>query len=276
VGRPGLDLSALVELLFVPAGECLAPRPADPDDTAGVYAPLARWIGRRRDAGAEPLIVGVAGGVAAGKTTLAGRLAELLAAGPSSPRVLVVATDGFLRPNAELSAMGLATRKGFPESYDAAALIEALATLKARRPATIPTYSHLTYDVEPGRPVEPADVIVVEGINVLQLPTGGLPLAPSDLLDVAIYLDAAEADLRRWFEERLVALFDAARGEPSSFYHQWSGWEASEIGRFADAVWQEINLPNLRDHIAPSRLRADVVVTHDGDHRVRTVLTRRR
>ena len=62
-------------------------------------------------------------------------------------------------------------RKGFPESYDVAALVDVLRALKAGRPADAPVYSHRTYDRLPGEVhrLEPTtDVVVVEGVNALQ------------------------------------------------------------------------------------------------------------
>ena len=63
-----------------------------------------------------PFIIGVAGSVAVGKSTISRILQALLARWPDHPRVDLVTTDGFLFPNATLEARGLMSRKGFPES----------------------------------------------------------------------------------------------------------------------------------------------------------------
>nr|WP_313787241.1 hypothetical protein [Paenibacillus larvae] len=65
-----------------------------------------------------PFILGIAGSVAAGKSTTARVLQHLLAGFPEYLRVDLVTTDGFLFPNEVLEAKGLLRRKGFPESYD--------------------------------------------------------------------------------------------------------------------------------------------------------------
>ncbi len=70
-----------------------------------------------------PFVVGVAGSVAVGKSTIARLLRELMSRWPGTPRVELVTTDGFLYPNAELERRGLMDRKGFPESYDRRALV---------------------------------------------------------------------------------------------------------------------------------------------------------
>src|SRR6202012_6099688 len=83
-----------------------------------------------------PLIVGVGGSVAVGKSTFAAQLRDAVAAGPAT--VEAVATDGFLFPNAVLNERGLAMRKGFPESYDFDALRAALADVKAGKRVPLP------------------------------------------------------------------------------------------------------------------------------------------
>jgi type I pantothenate kinase len=69
-----------------------------------------------------PFIIGIAGSVAVGKSTTARVLAELLKRWPSSPKVDLVTTDGFLYPNEVLRRENLMDRKGFPESYDVGAV----------------------------------------------------------------------------------------------------------------------------------------------------------
>src|SRR5699024_3533680 len=118
-----------------------------------------------------PYIIGVAGSVAVGKSTTARLLRELMARWPDTPRVQLVTTDGFLHPNAVLEARGMMQRKGFPESYDRRALLRFVADVKAgHEHVEAPVYSHLTYDIlEDERVVvEQPDVLIVEGLNVLQ------------------------------------------------------------------------------------------------------------
>ena len=62
-------------------------------------------------------------------------------------------------------------RKGFPESYDTGALLRFLADIKAgKRNVAAPVYSHLVYDIVPGEEivVDRPDILIVEGLNVLQ------------------------------------------------------------------------------------------------------------
>ena len=114
------------------------------------YLPLAAWVMECEPRLGRPLVVGVTGSVAVGKSVLARLLEALLSRWSGHPRVALVTTDGFLYPNAVLAARGIAHRKGFPESYDMSALRQFLANVVAGEEARAPTYSHLTYDIVPG------------------------------------------------------------------------------------------------------------------------------
>ncbi|TIR43809.1 MAG: type I pantothenate kinase, partial [Mesorhizobium sp.] len=153
-----------------------------------------------------PFIIGIAGSVAVGKSTTARVLKELLARWPSSPKVDLITTDGFLLPNEILRRNNLMERKGFPESYDVGALLRFLSGIKsAQRDVRAPVYSHLTYDVIPGEfvTIDRPDILIFEGINVLQpgkLPKDG-KIVPflSDFFDFAIYIDADEKLIHQWY-----------------------------------------------------------------------------
>lgn len=221
-------------------------------------ADLAQRITAHRQPGAV-LVVGITGSVAVGKTTLARQVAERLPG-----KVEIVSTDGFLKPNAMLEAQGLATRKGFPESYDTAAMAAALAGLKSGA-VSVPAYSHTIYDVDPAaaRVVAGADVVLVEGLGLAPAADGSRP--PLDLL---IYIDADEADIIAWFVGRFMGLWRAAADDPTSFYARFAHMSEAEAEAFALSVWQNINRPNWLDHIARARPVADLVVKKTLDHRL--------
>ena len=254
--------------------------------TSHVEAGLALFRQRGRFLGLSgektPFIIGVAGSVAVGKSTTSRLLRELLARWPSTPRVQLVTTDGFLKPNAQLRAEGLMDRKGFPESYDRAAILTFLDAIKSGAPRVeAPVYSHLVYDRVPGETVavDRPDILIFEGINVLQVsetPPGGVSVPfVSDYFDFSIYIDAQEDHLRRWYIERFMRLRETAFRDPASFFHRYSQLSRDAARAVALDLWERINLRNLHENILPTRLRADLVLHKGEDHKVDGVALRR-
>lgn len=211
-----------------------------------------------------PFVVGVTGSVAAGKSTFASALRESLTASSDALAVELVCTDGFLFDNAMLESRGLTLKKGFPESYDGAALARTLAAVR-EGPAEFPGYSHVTYDVDAGLAlrIERPDVLIVEGLGLHDPAAAGL--------DALIYLDAEEVHLETWFTERFMGLWRAAEHDPGSFYAAFRRMSPEEARGFAGQVWRGINLPNLREHILPARDVADLVVRKGPDHAIEAI-----
>jgi len=227
-----------------------------------------------------PYVIGLAGSVAVGKSTTARLLQALLSRWPDHPHVELVTTDGFLHPNAELERRGILDRKGFPESYDAAALLRFVAAVKSgEREVSAPVYSHLQYDVLPDTRVivRQPDILIVEGLNVLQ--TGSDPedraVFVSDYFDFSIYVDADERDIRRWYVERFRTLRTTAFSDPRSYFHRYAALDDTSADATAEKVWDTINGPNLRENILPTRSRADLILRKGSDHTVEHVRLRR-
>jgi type I pantothenate kinase len=270
----------------------------DLDEVATVYLPLAEllslhvtasrrlWAAQSEFLGNTtakvPFVIAVAGSVAVGKSTTARLLQALLAAAPDTPRVDLVTTDGFLLPNATLEARGLLGRKGFPESYDRRALLRFLADVKSGRPeVSAPLYSHLSYDVlrDERQVVDSPDVLVLEGLNVLQAggrADGRVPeVFLSDFFDFSVYVDAAESDISRWYVERFLALRRTAFSDTAAYFHRFADLTDDQATETARGIWAAVNEPNLRLNIAPTRSRARLVLQKAADHSVRRVLLRK-
>jgi type I pantothenate kinase len=229
-----------------------------------------------------PYIIGVAGSVAAGKSTTARVLRALLGRWANVPKVDLVTTDGFLYPNAVLTREGLMDKKGFPESYDLSALLRFLSDIKAgRRRVRAPIYSHLTYDIVPDQFIEidRPDILIVEGLNVLQ--TGRLPkdgnAVPfvSDFFDFSVYLDADEDVLEDWYIERFLALRRTAFADPRSYFNRYAALSDEAATDKAISIWRRINLANLRENVLPTRPRATLILKKGRDHVVESVALRR-
>ena len=228
-----------------------------------------------------PFVIAVAGSVAVGKSTTARLLRELLRRWPATPKVELVTTDGFLLPNAVLEERGIMERKGFPESYDRAALLGFLKQVKAGAThVSAPVYDHITYDIVPGahQEINHPDILIIEGLNVLQPPRAASNrelLAVSDFFDISIYVDAAAEDIERWYLERIFKLRELAFTKPEAYFYKFAFMPDEEIADYAHDVWSTVNLPNLIENIEPTRSRADIVLRKGSDHTISEVLLRK-
>jgi type I pantothenate kinase len=266
----------------------------DLEEVTDVYLPLSRLLNlyvaqmQSLHASSEnflgqhakrvPFVIGVAGSVAVGKSTVARLLKELLSRWEGTPRVELVTTDGFLYPNAELERRGIMTRKGFPESYDRMALLKFVADVKSGKPeVTAPVYSHLSYDIVEGEKVviHSPDVLIVEGLNVLQAPGSGQDTALSDFFDFKIFVDADTENITDWFLNRFQKLRESAFTNPASYFHRYAEVSYEVALETAKLIWSTINLPNLRENILPTRSRATLVLKKGTNHRVESVLLRK-
>lgn len=268
------------------------------EDVEEIYLPLSRllnlyvaalqklhaassvFLGRKD--GKVPFILGVSGSVAVGKSTTARVLKALLARWPDHPRVDLMTTDGFLLPNSELEARGIMNRKGFPESFDTSGLLNFLAEVKSGKArAEAPVYSHFHYDILPGQKtvVERPDILIVEGLNVLQaarLPRGGeaIPFV-SDFFDFSIFIDADPDVIRDWYLERFMRLRSTAFRDPAAYFHRYASLSHEEAYRRAEGLWRNINLKNLEENILPTRQRAGLILRKSANHRVESVALRK-
>jgi type I pantothenate kinase len=142
-------------------------------------------------------------------------------------------------------------------------------------------YSHLTYDIVPGRQVmvRNPEVLIVEGLNVLAparlTPDGEQSLAVSDFFDFSIYIDAATQDIRQWYVDRFLDLRQTAFANPSSYFHRYASLDDDEARAQALSIWASINEPNLVQNVLPTRGRATLVLTKDADHRLSRVRLRK-
>ena len=262
------------------------------EDVQDVYVPLVRLLQKKyadfekwnRDkldflqipVKKTPFIVGISGSVAVGKSTTARLLQVLLSNWFSDLKTQLITTDGFLYPNAELKRRHLMSRKGCPESYNMKELIHFLNAVKTgQKQIKVPKYSHQVYDVikDEYDVIDQPDILIVEGINVLQLPANET-IYVSDFFDWSIYVDA-EADLiEKWFLERFGVLLDTAFHDPSNYYYQYAQMPREEAFAYAKKIWRDIDLKNLKEYILPTRFRADMILHKTEGHVMDNILVR--
>jgi uridine kinase len=186
-----------------------------------------------------PLVVGIAGGTASGKTTVARKIHEALA----GCRVAFVDQDSYYR---DLPHLSLAERRNVnfdhPDAFDTELLVSHIQQLKRGEGIEKPVYNYVTSSREARTtPVQPGDIILVEGMLLLQMQ----PVR--DELNVKIFVDA-EDDVR--IIRRLTR-------------------DIKERGRDFDYVvsqYFKFVRPMHMSFIEPSKRYADIIVPHGGNN----------
>ena len=250
--------------------------------TQDLYRRARAFLAKEEEETEVPYVVGIAGSVAAGKSTVAQMLQALISRWPGSPEVGLVSTDGFLYPNHVLESRGLMDRKGFPESYDLPLLLRFLAAVKSgRTEASAPIHSHLTYDILPNQVqiVRRPDILIMEGLNMLeagiQEPSEGHRVFVSDYVDFSIYVDAEERHIREWYLDRFLHLREEALGDDSAYFYRFASLSVEEAKEVALRVWNEIDHPNLKENIEPTKDRAHLILKKGPDHAIQSVRRRK-
>lgn len=189
----------------------------------------------------QPLIIGIAGGTGSGKTTIAAKLAAAIPAG----RCAAIEHDAYYYDLSHLSpAERDAVNYDHPDSLDSPLLVEHLRALRAGRAVEVPVYDFVTHTRRrETRRVEPAPVIIVEGILVFADP--GLRAE----LDVKIFVDT-DADIRlmRRIRRDLEQRGRSFASVREQYYHSVR--------------------PMHLAYVEPSKRWADLIVPEGGDNRV--------
>ena len=135
----------------------------------------------------KPLIIGVAGGTASGKSTIANAIMESL----NDPQIVLIQHDAYYR---DVSHLPLAERAKInfdhPDALETDLMVRHLRELVAGRAVEIPVYDFSTHTrLTKGVVKKPAKVIIIEGILIF------CESSLRDLMDVKIFVDT-DADLR--------------------------------------------------------------------------------
>lgn len=222
-------------------------------------------------------VIGVSGSVAVGKSTFARLIKDLLQQAHPEQVVDMITTDGFLYPNATLDDMGLADFKGFPESYNMPALISFLSSIKnGEEEVKVPRYSHEENDIVEGEfeVIQSPDILIVEGINTLQLPASERIYA-SEFFDFSFYIDAEPDNIENWYMQRYFHYMLEAKNDPEAVFYELSKQPIEDAYAYGKHVWETVNLLNLNENILPTRYHADMIIHKGFEHMIDMILLRK-
>lgn len=135
----------------------------------------------------KPVIIGVAGGSGSGKTTVCNKIYEYF----GSKSIAMIEHDSYYHDQSHLTfEERLKTNYDHPLAFDKELLVEQLEKLQNRESIHVPVYDYSRHTrSDETILVEPRDVIILEGILILE------DKALRDLMDIKLYVDTA-ADLR--------------------------------------------------------------------------------
>ncbi len=184
----------------------------------------------------KSIVIGIAGGSASGKSSVASRLKDHFG---TSKSVLILRQDDYYLNQPELSfEMRVKVNYDHPLAFDYDLLLKQLNELKAGQAVNTPVYDYKNYlRSEITELVEPAEVIIIEGLFVL---------AQSELraeLDIKVFIEA-DADIR--FIRRLVR-------------------DVKERQRSLDSVVEQYITtvkPMHEQFVQPSKIYADIIIPH--------------
>ena len=189
----------------------------------------------------KPIVFGVAGGTASGKTTVATAILDAVGAS----QLAYLSHDAYYR---DMSPMALEERARLnydhPDSLETELLIEHIQALLAKKPVEVPIYDFMNHR-RTGQTslVEPSPIILIDGILIF---TNAIL---RDLMDIKVYVDT-DADIR--FIRRMQRDLDE-RGRSLK----------SIVAQYMDTV----RLMHL-EFVEPSKRYADVIVPHGGLNQV--------
>ncbi|WP_085991830.1 uridine kinase [Oceanobacillus senegalensis] len=189
----------------------------------------------------KPVVIGVAGGSGSGKTSVTRSIFERF----SDKTILVIEQDYYYKDQSHLPFKErLNTNYDHPLAFDNDLLIEHLHNLLENKSIEKPVYDYSIHTrSKQVIPVEPKDVIILEGILVLEDPR------LLDLMDIKVYVDT-DADLR--IIRRLTR-------------------DIKERGRTLDSVInQYLNevRPSHLQFIEPTKRYADIIIPEGGQNQV--------
>ena len=187
------------------------------------------------------LIIGIAGGSGSGKTTVVKAITEKL-----KERVVVIPQDSYYKDSSHLSEEENRNQNfDHPDAIDFELLQTQLSALRQGKAIEQPVYSYITCSRSKTETitVEPADVIIIEGILIFTCKE------LRKLMDIKIFVDADDDDrLMRVMSRDIIE-----RGKTVDWV----------IERYSKTV-----KPMYLQFIEPSKRNADIIIPQGGHNRV--------
>ncbi|KAF3777099.1 Uridine kinase-like protein 4 [Nymphaea thermarum] len=208
----------------------------------------------------QPFIIGVAGGTASGKTTVCEMIIEQL----RDHRVVLICQDSFYHPLTE-EELEHAHEYNFdhPDAFDTERLLSCMEKLKHGESVDIPNYDCRKNSAGPTRKVNPADVIILEGILILHDPR------VRELMNMKIFVDTGPLLLFDIEYERNLRIISSADADIR--LARRIRRDTVEKGRDVRMVLDQYSKfvkPAFDDFILPSKKYADIIMPRGGDNDV--------
>ena len=188
------------------------------------------------------LVIGIAGGSGSGKTTVVRAIKDRL----RDEKIVVIPQDSYYKDSSDLTDEEK-RRQNFdhPDAIDWTLLCSQLADLKRGKTVQQPVYSYISCSRSKTETVtvEPADIIIIEGILIFTC------RELLDQLDIKIFVDADDDD-------RLMRVMARDISERGKDVH----WV---IERYCRTV-----KPMYLQFIEPSKRYADIIIPQGGHNKV--------
>lgn len=223
----------------------------------------------------SPLLIGITGGVGAGKTTLSQALSKYLTNKYKEFKVIIIPTDSFLYCNTDLKEKGIFDQKGFPHTFDWDKFKKFIDCIKSMQifNEKLFEYSQLLKDIDVTKQLNfnfkdaKNTIIILEGINLLFKSTNQeSQFIPADFLDTCVYLDIHPELMKERVIMRFLKAFVRAKNlndedkEVPEYFRPLLNFTNEEACNHAINLWNKINLPLYEKHIKPNARTASLEV----------------